>query len=461
MIVRDTEKPAILLNDDELQIQLNSLFDEAIQAVCRYETTYSKFFSNHLFPHLNFNSYDTKENLQQYLKFFVGDKPIRTYSKIDDIWILTGLALRFITTLFYLVEKRKINHPIVELFLPILEKATNIKFAKDDLICTYEQVKTQVGQYIPASIKSEEFSDISFLEEGGHGKVYKALWGDQQVALKVFETPDAFYELFYEFSIMKQLNETGIAPKVYGFITSSNNNIIEKYTLAMEYIGEMNLYTLITKEAEKAFPHRGLIVNGIFSGLAALHNMGLVHGDIKLQNFLVNHLFQVKICDFGHAVPLINNRPFSGTILYIAPEVKNNCVPASDKTDVYGCTLSALEVMLLLCIAVKIVDDMLTAALKLLEIMQKDLIHDNDLRQKTLRSETLKIHETLCDSIDKRHFHPSFSKKPLPDKIAHLITLGMCRSPEQRPTAQEMAAKFEKSEIQEAISSFVPSFTKM
>ena len=32
-----------------------------------------------------------------------------------------------------------------------------------------------------------------------------------------------------------------------------------------------------------------------------MHNLGIVHRDIKSHNILINHNFDVKVCDFGLA----------------------------------------------------------------------------------------------------------------------------------------------------------------
>jgi len=60
-------------------------------------------------------------------------------------------------------------------------------------------------------------------------------------------------------------------------------------------------------------------------GLAAVHEAGYIHHDIGPKNFLVNGEQQVKLIDFGLAVP--NTATFrrpgnrTGTLLYMAPEL--------------------------------------------------------------------------------------------------------------------------------------------
>ncbi len=60
-------------------------------------------------------------------------------------------------------------------------------------------------------------------------------------------------------------------------------------------------------------------------GLAAVHAAGYLHHDIGPKNFLVNRDHQVKLIDFGLAIPNIPlfQRPGNrtGTLLYMAPEL--------------------------------------------------------------------------------------------------------------------------------------------
>ena len=60
-------------------------------------------------------------------------------------------------------------------------------------------------------------------------------------------------------------------------------------------------------------------------GLAAVHAQGFIHHDIGPQNFLVDREQQVKLIDFGLAVPNtpLFHRPGNrtGTLQYMAPEL--------------------------------------------------------------------------------------------------------------------------------------------
>jgi serine/threonine protein kinase len=81
-------------------------------------------------------------------------------------------------------------------------------------------------------------------------------------------------------------------------------------------------------------------------GLAAVHAAGFIHHDIAAKNFLINREQQVKLIDFGLAVP--NTAAFrrpgnrTGTLLYMAPELIRREV-IDEKIDIFSFGAVAFE----------------------------------------------------------------------------------------------------------------------
>ena len=85
-------------------------------------------------------------------------------------------------------------------------------------------------------------------------------------------------------------------------------------------------------------------------GLRAIHNVGMIHGDLKTLNLLVTLEGRVKVADFGlskvlGAVSLVpGTKTITGTPQYMAPEVMH-CQPQSLRVDIYAVGVIMWEMM--------------------------------------------------------------------------------------------------------------------
>jgi serine/threonine-protein kinase len=83
-------------------------------------------------------------------------------------------------------------------------------------------------------------------------------------------------------------------------------------------------------------------------GLAAVHAAGFIHHDINPRNFLLDREHQVKLIDFGLAVP--NTPAFrgpgnrTGTIQYMAPELIRR-EPIDERIDIFSFGVLAFELL--------------------------------------------------------------------------------------------------------------------
>lgn len=112
----------------------------------------------------------------------------------------------------------------------------------------------------------------------------------------------------------------------------------------VEYIEADSLAWLVTEsingaslrnvliQARQLDPEQALsIFTGMLAGLAYAHERGLVHGDLKPENVIVESSGTAKLVDFGQAVPA-GQATTGGTASYMSPEaVRGEAVtPASD-----------------------------------------------------------------------------------------------------------------------------------
>ncbi|MDR0343424.1 MAG: PASTA domain-containing protein [Nocardiopsaceae bacterium] len=119
--------------------------------------------------------------------------------------------------------------------------------------------------------------------------------------------------------------------------------------LAMEYVPGQTLRSLLSQHGRLS-PRATLdIMDGVLSGLAAAHEAGLAHRDVKPENVLLGERGAVKVADFGlarlnSAARHTKSGTIIGTAAYLAPEqVAQGAADA--RTDVYAAGVMLFELL--------------------------------------------------------------------------------------------------------------------
>ncbi|MEW6367061.1 MAG: protein kinase [Acidobacteriota bacterium] len=113
------------------------------------------------------------------------------------------------------------------------------------------------------------------------------------------------------------------------------------YFLTMEYVPGMTLRDVIEKRGALALGPGLQIAKQLCRGLAAVHDAGIIHRDIKPQNIMVLPNGTVKLMDFGIAKseriadPLLREGALVGTPSYMSPE-QVRCEPLDARSDLYA-----------------------------------------------------------------------------------------------------------------------------
>ena len=173
---------------------------------------------------------------------------------------------------------------------------------------------------------------IEKIDAGGMGEVYRARDEHlaRDVAIKVLPPgtlidKSARKRFHKEALILSQLNHPNIAT-IHDFDTQQGVDF-----LVMEYISGI---TLSEKVAGRPLPEKEVLHLGVqlAEGLAAAHDHGVVHRDLKPGNLRVTSDGRLKILDFGLAKlrppvtasaateSLSETRAMAGTLPYMAPE---------------------------------------------------------------------------------------------------------------------------------------------
>lgn len=150
--------------------------------------------------------------------------------------------------------------------------------------------------------------------KGSKSKVYRCSDGSNEYAMKIILNEDYNED---EIKNHLNLNYSGIIKIISYFKT------IDKTFIIMELFGK-SLYNKIYPK--KVIDHDQIyhIVKQILNILKYLSDNLIIHNDIKLENFLIDENFQIKLCDFGFSIKLSNKEDIiinnKGTLEYLSPE---------------------------------------------------------------------------------------------------------------------------------------------
>ncbi|KAF9157995.1 hypothetical protein DFQ26_008096 [Actinomortierella ambigua] len=172
---------------------------------------------------------------------------------------------------------------------------------------------------------------------GGYGNVYRAEWGGRVVAAKRLHVTAAEAaknsSIQREIQLLEKLQSKHII-QFYGTIHHEDRLVI-----MMEF-AEGGCLNHAINDRLLDWPNKIRIAEEIARGLAYIHQMGVIHRDLKSMNVLLSRQKEAKLCDFGMATVKSQSAPTSialpGTIRWMAPELFNPPRIYSTKSDMYA-----------------------------------------------------------------------------------------------------------------------------
>jgi tRNA A-37 threonylcarbamoyl transferase component Bud32 len=170
----------------------------------------------------------------------------------------------------------------------------------------------------PGAILGGRYRIVSLLGRGGMGEVYRAddLRLGQPVALKFLARQTAIDErlLHDEVRIGRQVSHPNVC-RLYDI-----EEVDGRIFIAMEYVDGEDLAALLRRVGRLA-PDKALsVARDLCAGLAAAHELRVIHRDLKPGNVLIDGRGRARVTDFGLAVEHDGAHSAAGTPAYMAPE---------------------------------------------------------------------------------------------------------------------------------------------
>ena len=203
--------------------------------------------------------------------------------------------------------------------------------------------------YQESSNFTENFELVKYISSGSSGVVYEGRYKkkpEKHVCLKFLLNKleeEKREKKNKNLNINTNINNNKISPKIKEIIIQNklkDKNITEYYDycdlkdygcIIMEFAKFGDLEYFQKKLIKKDWLSESLlayITKQILEGLFYIHQSKIIHMDIKQQNILIDENFIIKITDFSVSFSYEKykegdkiNLPFSGTSLYMSPEV--------------------------------------------------------------------------------------------------------------------------------------------
>ena len=191
------------------------------------------------------------------------------------------------------------------------------------------------GRFAPGAMLGGRYRIVELLGQGGMGEVYRAedLLLAQRVALKFLPEalatdPERMERLLAEVRLARQVSHPNVC-RVYDVGEADGHRFF-----SMELVEGDDLSTLLRQVGRFSGERALAIARQLCAGLAAAHDKGVVHRDLKPGNVLVDRAGKVHIADFGLALAgtARGAEALAGSPGYMAPEqlAGREATPRSD-----------------------------------------------------------------------------------------------------------------------------------
>lgn len=189
--------------------------------------------------------------------------------------------------------------------------------------------KTKDGYKVIIPLSFKGYKLIKVLGSGSSSVVClvenqfsKKLYSAKIIPKKYIKENNLAEQIENEISIMKKIDHRNIVKFQETFEFKNQYNQINK-VIIMEYCENGDLCSYILKHGFESDSQKMKITLGFLNGIKYLHDNNISHGDIKLENILLDSEFNAKLADFGFSKIGLTagDDGKNGTLYYAAPEL--------------------------------------------------------------------------------------------------------------------------------------------
>ena len=304
----------------------NNIFEDETFVLNKNNEKMKPFF---LFVIKNYIIISTKKNEKIKIKYFIPLKNCYIANNHDVLYFNTIKYYKLILISTIQFERRK--------FQLFFEKRAKINNISNLIIKETNYTVVKSDYTFIKDIGKGTFSQIKLMKHNKTNKLYAIKRINKNVS-----SIEEFKTINWEKDIIKFLmnypNECKHIIKFYKIIET-----IEHLYIIQEYIetGSLSNFLKKNKIVLPSFKVRK-IAEQIIYGVKELHDYGIIHRDLKLENILIDDSngndFKIKIIDFGLSVVLTSKARTNenyGTFIYSSPEVLLS-IPYNNKIDCWS-----------------------------------------------------------------------------------------------------------------------------
>ncbi len=198
--------------------------------------------------------------------------------------------------------------------------------------------ESPLSRFLPGTSFAGRYRIVEMLGQGATGEVYRAddLHLGQPVALKFLPEhlagdPAARARVRNEVRVARQVTHPSVC-RVFDIGEADGHTFI-----SMEYVDGEDLRSVLRRLGRPSREKALEIARQLCAGLAAAHEIGVLHRDLKSANVMIDGRGRARITDFGLAsfAHEREGQGMAGTPTYMAPELFSGA-PSSTRTDIYS-----------------------------------------------------------------------------------------------------------------------------